>query len=76
MSDLFIRYEIVTGEEKLEQTLGEYPYRDFELLEFYKKIKERSKNTKITAVTLDIENHQISFQFSEFNENEEEILDE
>ena len=72
MSDLFISYEIVMRDEKLGQTLGECPYRDFELIEFYKTIKNKSKNTKIVAIALDIENHCISFQFSEFKENSEQ----
>jgi len=37
---------------------GGYPYRDFELIEFYKEVMELGS---IVAIEIDVENHSISF---------------
>ena len=51
---VFIRYDVT----ELPEHYGEYPYRDFELIEFLKKIKE---NNDIIALYFDEESHYISF---------------
>ena len=37
---------------------SEYPYRDYELIEFLKKVLEKNE---VGAVTFDLENHIVSF---------------
>lgn len=59
MEDLFIKNSIVQGTEKLGELLGEFPIRNFDLIEFYEQIKEKHN---IVLISFDVENHIISFQ--------------
>lgn len=51
---VFIRYDVT----ELPENYAEYPYRDFELIEFLKKIKE---DNDVLALYFNEESHYISF---------------
>lgn len=51
---VFIRYDVT----KLPDNYAEFPYRDFELIEFIKTIK---KNNDIIAMYIEEESHRINF---------------
>ena len=60
MIDAFIDPDLEREIEGVGEIVGEYPIRNFDVIEFYKLIK---KKRKIIAVTFDIESHVISFGF-------------
>lgn len=61
-NDVFVDPDIEGEIEGVGEIAGEYPYRAFELLEFYKIIKEK---VNIVSVSFDSESHIISFHFDE-----------
>ena len=60
MNDTFVDPELEREIEGVGEIVGEYPLRNFDVIEFYKLIKQKKK---IIAVTFDIESHVISFGF-------------
>lgn len=62
MIDTFVDPELEREIEGVGEIVGEYPYRAYDVIEFYKLIK---KKNKIISVTFDIESHIISFGFGD-----------
>ena len=60
MIDTFIDSDLEREIEGVGEITGEFPFRNFDVIEFYKLIK---KKKKIIAVTFDVESHIISFCF-------------
>ena len=58
MIDTFVDPDLEREIEGVGEITGEYPIRNFDVIEFYKLIKQKHK---IIEVTLDVENHVISF---------------
>ena len=56
--DFFIDPDLETEIEGVGKIAGEFPYRAYDLVEFYKMVK--SKN-KIISISIDVEGHSISF---------------
>ena len=60
MIDTFVDPELEREIEGVGEIVGEYPLRNFDVIEFYKLIKQKKK---IITVTFDVESHIISFGF-------------
>ena len=60
MSDpiVFLDFDIVEDKRPLTHSGKMVPYRAFDLVEFYKLVKEKNV---IDAISIDIENHTVSF---------------
>jgi hypothetical protein len=56
--DYFVDRDLETEINGVDKITGEYPLRNFDVIEFYKVIKEKQK---IIFISFDIENHIISF---------------
>ena len=64
MIDTFVDADLEREIEGVGEIVGEYPIRNFDVIEFYKMVKEKKK---IIAVTFDTELNIISFQFGSEN---------
>ena len=60
MIDTFVDADLEREIEGVGEIVGEYPIRNFDVIEFYELVK---KKKKIIAVTFDVESNIISFQF-------------
>ena len=60
MSETFVDADLEREIEGVGEIVGEYPIRNFDVIEFYKIVKSKKK---IIAVTFDIEENIISFHF-------------
>ena len=65
--DVFVDPELEREIEGVGEIVGEYPIRNFDVIEFYKIVKSKKK---IIAVTFDVESHIISFQFGSARAND------
>ena len=57
MIDTFVDADLEREIEGVGEIVGEYPIRNFDVIEFYKMVK---KEKKIIAVTFDVEENIIS----------------
>ena len=60
MKDVFVDADLEREIEGVGEIAGEYPIRNFDVIEFYKIVKSKKK---IIAVTFDVEENIISFCF-------------